>query len=50
MEETLHQHIESTRDLQRMSGERLHAIVLAQQRQLEELRAYYRWMGFPPPQ
>jgi hypothetical protein len=33
-----------------MSGERLHAIELAQQQQLEKQRAYYRWMGFPPPQ
>jgi uncharacterized glyoxalase superfamily metalloenzyme YdcJ len=50
MEETVHQHVESTRDWQRMSGERLHAIELAQQQQLEEQRAYYQWMGFPPPQ
>jgi hypothetical protein len=32
-----------------MSGERLHAIKLAQQYQLEEQMAYYRWIGFPPP-
>jgi hypothetical protein len=50
MEETMLQHVESTRDWQRMSGERLHAIELAQQQQLEKQRAYYRWMGFPPPQ
>jgi hypothetical protein len=29
MEETMHQHVETTRDWQRMSGERLHAIELA---------------------
>jgi hypothetical protein len=29
MEETVHQHVESTRDLQQMSGERLHTIELA---------------------
>ena len=50
MEETIHQQAESTRDWQRMSGERLHAIEQAQQQQLEEQRAYYRWMGYPPPQ
>jgi hypothetical protein len=33
-----------------MFGQRLHAIELTQQQQLEEQRAYYRWMGFPPPQ
>jgi hypothetical protein len=49
MEETVHQHVESTRDWRRMSGERLHAIELAQQQQLEEQRAYNWWMGFPPP-
>jgi hypothetical protein len=33
-----------------MTGESLHAIELAQQQQLKEQRAYYRWMGFPAPQ
>jgi D-serine deaminase-like pyridoxal phosphate-dependent protein len=34
MEEIVHQHIEFTQDWQQMSGERLHAIELAQQKQL----------------
>jgi hypothetical protein len=31
MEETVQQHVESTRDWQQMSGERLHSIEWAQQ-------------------
>jgi hypothetical protein len=34
--ETVHQHVESTRNWQQMFGERLHAIELAQQQQLQE--------------
>jgi hypothetical protein len=49
MEETMHQHVEPTRDWQWMSGERLHTIELVQQQELEEQRAYYQWMGSPPP-
>ena len=52
MEETMHQQAESTRDWQRMTGERLHTMEQRQQRQLEEQRAYYASQGFfyPPPQ
>jgi hypothetical protein len=48
VEEVVHQHAESTWDWQRMSSEILHAIEQAQQ-QLEEQRAYFQWMGYPPP-
>ena len=50
MEETMHQQAESTRDWQRMTGERLHTMEQRQLRQLEEQRAYYAWMGYHPPQ
>jgi hypothetical protein len=36
VEEAVHQHVESTRDWQCMSGERRHTIEKAQQQQLEE--------------
>ena len=50
MEETMHQQAESTRDWQRMTGERIHTMEQRQLRQIEEQRAYYAWLGYRPPQ
>ena len=50
VEESLGQHIQSTQDWQRFTGERIHTMEQRQQQMQEEQRAYYRWAGFNPNQ
>ena len=48
--ESLGQHIQSTQDWQRHTGQRIHAMEQRQQQMQEEWMAYYRWAGFNPNQ
>ena len=50
IDELLGQHIQSTQDWQRHTGERIHNIEQRQLQLQEEWRAYYRWAGFNPNQ
>ena len=50
IDESLGQHIESTQNWQRYTGERIHNLEQQQQQTQEEWRAYYRWDGFNPNQ
>ena len=47
IDESLGQHIESTQNWQRYTGERIWNL---EQQSQEEWRAYYRWAGFNPNQ
>ena len=47
--ESLGQHIESTQNWQRYTGERIRNLE-QQQKQSQEWRAYYQWAGFNPNQ
>ena len=46
IDESLGQHIESTQNWQRYTGERIRNLEQQQQQSQEEWRAYYRWAGF----
>ena len=48
--ESLGQHIQSTQNWQRHTGERIHNMKQQQQQMQEEWRAYYRWARFNPNQ
>ena len=48
IDELLGQHIESTQNWQRYTGERIGNLEQQQQQTQEEWRAYYRWAGFNP--
>ena len=50
IDELLGQHIESTQNWQRYTGERIRNLEQQQQQSQEEWRAYYRWAGFNPNQ
>jgi len=50
IDESLGQHIESTQNWQRYTGERIRNQEQQQQQSQEEWRAYYRWAGFNPNQ
>ena len=50
IDESLGQHIESTQNWQRYTGERIRNLEQQQQQSQEEWRAYYRWAGFNPNQ
>ena len=50
IDESLGQHIESTQNWQRYTGERIRNLEQQQQQTQEEWRAYYHWAGFNPNQ
>ena len=50
IDESLGQHIESTQNWQRYTGERIRNLEQQQQQSQEEWRADYRWAGFNPNQ
>ena len=50
IDESLGQHIESTQNWQRHTGEGIHNLERQQQQTQEEWRAYNRWAGFNPNQ
>jgi ADP-glucose pyrophosphorylase len=50
IDDSLGQHIESTQNWQRYTGERIHNLERQHQQSQEEWRAYYRWAGFNPNQ
>ena len=50
IDESLGQHIESTQNWQRYTGERIHYLERQQQQTQEEWRGHYRWSRFNPNQ
>ena len=48
IDESLGQHIESTQNWQRYTGEGIRNLEQQQQQSQEEWRAYYRWAWFNP--
>ena len=50
IDESLGQHIVSTQNWQRYTGERIRNLEQQQQQSQEEWRAYYHWVGFNPNQ
>ena len=50
IDESLGQHIESTQNWQRYTGERIRNLEQQQQQTQEDWRAYYHWARFNPSQ
>jgi ADP-glucose pyrophosphorylase len=46
IEELLDQHIQTNKEWQQHTGERIHAMEQRQLQQQEEWRAYFRWRGY----